>query len=161
MNPDPIARGRGLAAFFQRLEPGLWRDLVDSGLVPAPQDPEARTEWTMFALHACVRGLVGAGGFGDDGARAVEALHEEVARHWPDDGDERRAVLAVRYDEYGAIERAHAARGDEGMIGRLGAAAARHVSGTDIANAELGVLLGDLYDAIRQGTAEHVRGDEA
>lgn len=164
---DPVARGQTLAAFFLRLEPGLWRDIVDSGLVPDPADPEARAEWEAFALHACVRGLVAASGFGPECSRSVDALHDAVAERWkaaPDawgDADERRAQVAIRYEQYGEIARNLAARGDDAVIERLGEVAARNLSGTDIASAELGRMLGELHEAVSHGAAESVREPEA
>ena len=81
---DPVARGQTLAAFFLRLEPGLWRDIVDSGLVPDPADPEARAEWEAFALHACVRGLPALGHRVVQRVHRARALGPEAARgHQP------------------------------------------------------------------------------
>ncbi len=158
-----MQRGRALAAFFLRLEPSLWRDIVRSGLLPGGDTAHARREWECLALYGCVRGLVAAGGFGPDNRRAIDALHDAVAEAWEADAAgggaaERRRHAAARYDEYGALLRVHAAADEERGIARLGAAAARHVSGTDITRAELGLMLGELHEAIVEGAAESVRG---
>lgn len=163
MIEDPVLRGRSLGTFFLRLEPGLWSDIVDSGLLPVDDEARARAEWECFALYACVRGLVAAGGFGDENSQAVDSLHDAVAEAWdaaPEStggSAERRAHAATRYDEYGTIVRLQSARGDEVLTAKLGEAAARHVSGTDIAHAELGIMLGELHDAVVHGATESVR----
>ncbi len=161
MIADPVQRGRALAAFFLRLEPSLWRDIVQSGLLPGGDTARARREWECLALYGCVRGLVAAGGFGDHNRRAIDALHDAVAETWDADAAggaaERRRHAAARYEEYGALLRAHAAADDERGIARLGAAAGRHVSGTDITRAELGLMLGELHEAIVEGAAGSVR----
>jgi hypothetical protein len=68
--------------------------------------------------------------------------------------------VSARYEEYGGIGQAHEARGDDVVTARLGEAAARHVSGTDIAHVELGIMLGELHEAIAHGAAESVRAAE-
>src|SRR5258708_20103050 len=80
MITDPARRGRALAEFYLRLAPRLFDEIVESGLLPpghggAAPDP-ARAEWNCFALYACVRGLVAAGGFNRETPAAIEALHE-------------------------------------------------------------------------------------
>ncbi len=155
MIADPVQRGRALAAFFLRLEPSLWRDIVQSGLLPGGDTAPARREWECLALYGCVRGLVAAGGFGPDNRRAIDALHDTVAEAWDADtagggAAARRRHAAARYEEYGALLRAHAAADDERGI-------ARHVSGTDITRAELGLMLGELHEAIVEGAAGSVR----
>jgi hypothetical protein len=166
MIADPVLRGRTLGAFFQRLEPALWGDVLESGLLAGTDEARARAEWECFALYACVRGLVAAGGFGEDNARAIDALHDVVAEAWLadpgtfEDTAARRARVSARYEEYGGIGQAHEARGDDVVTARLGEAAARHVSGTDIAHVELGIMLGELHEAIAHGAAESVRAAE-
>lgn len=163
MIDDPVRRGRALGAFYLRLEPGLWDDVSDSGLLAGADLPSARAEWGCFALYACVRGLVAAGGFGEENARAIDALHETIADHWESEPpsfepvSERRKRLTERYEEYGAIGQNHEARGNDFVTARLGEAAARHVSGTDIAHVELGIMLGELHEAVAHGAAESVR----
>jgi len=160
---DPLARGRSLAAFFLRLEPSLWADIDASGLLEGTDLGAARGEWSVLALHACVRGLVAAGGFGDDNARALETFHAEVASAWNADpivdesADERHERVAERMESYDAIALAAESRGAETVLERLGTAAARYVSGTDIARAGLADMLSELHDAIAQGSAESVR----
>jgi hypothetical protein len=161
MIEDPTRRGRSLGGFFRRLEPALWSDITESGLLPDSDDHRARREWECFALYACVRGLVAAGGFEEGNVRAIDALHDEVAEGW-DAGEAggaaaRREHASRRYDEYGDLVRTHAAEGDDVVTARLGEAAARHICGTDIANAELGIMLGELHEAIVQGATESVR----
>ena len=163
---DPAARGRALADFFARLEPRLWRDVAESGALHGADPAGARREWEVFALYACVRGLVAAGGFGGDSADAVDALHAAVVERWaaepepPEPLAERCARVSERYAEFGRIGQEQEARGPEAVLVALGAAAARHVSGTDIADAELGRMLGELHDAIAQGAAESARQGE-
>ena len=163
MIADPNRRGRALGAFYLRLEPELWSDVVESGLLPDAEEPRARAEWECFALYACVRGLVAAGGFGEENANAIDAFHDEVAATWeadpdpPEDAAARRARVALRYAEYGGIGQTFEARGPDAVTARLGEVAARHVSGTDIAHVELGIMLGELHEAIAHGAAESVR----
>jgi hypothetical protein len=163
MIEDPVLRGRTLGAFFLRLEPALWGDVVESGLLEDVDEPRARAEWECFALYACVRGLVAAGGFGEENARAIDALHDAVAESWEADPGTfevvaaRRGRVAQRYEEYGGIGQTHEARGNDAVTAKLGEAAARHVSGTDIAHVELGIMLGELNEAIAHGAAESVR----
>ena len=82
MIQDPARRGRSLAAFYDAVSPRLLRDLEESGALPAEADAAARerwrTEWECFALYACVRGLVAAGGFNRETGAAIDALHEAV-----------------------------------------------------------------------------------
>jgi len=160
---DPIERGRALAAFYARLEPGLWGDVVDSGALHEADRVCARLEWEVFVLYACVRGLVAAGGFGEENMTALDALHDAVVVRWaaeadaPETLDERRERVAARYEEYGRIGKEQQARGPEAVMRALGEAAARHLSGTDIADAELGLMAGELHDAVVEGAAESVR----
>jgi hypothetical protein len=158
---DPAQRGRSLGEMYLRLEPALWSDITDSDLLVAGDEDRAHREWECFALYACVRGLVAAGGFDDENVRAIDAMHDAVATSWdaaaPGTAAQRREHAAQRYDEYGELVRHHAAEGDDVVTARLGEAAARHVSGTDIAHAELGIMLGELHEAIVQGAAESVR----
>jgi hypothetical protein len=162
MLADPLARGRALAGFYHRVEPSLWNDLLESGALEGVDEARARREWECVALHACIRGLVAAGGFGDKNMDAMDALHDAVAAAWeaepgpPEPLADRRERVALRYDEY-----AHLGRESEGATApTLGAAAARRVSGTDIARAELIEMLGELHEAIAQGAAEFVRRGE-
>jgi hypothetical protein len=162
MIAEPAVRGRMLAAFWLTVCPRLWDDLAGSGVLP-PADDAARArqrhEWECVALHACVRGLVAAGGFDDDTAAAIDALHERVLADWmrdsasPEGLDARRARVAVRYGEYGALE-----GGDDphAAAARLGEAAARHIAGGDVTPA-LAELVGTLHEALAVGAAESVR----
>ena len=71
----PAERGRTVAGLFARMAPALFRDIEESGLLPLPDAgarERARREWDAFALYACVRGLVAAGGFNRESG---EALH--------------------------------------------------------------------------------------
>src|SRR5467141_2923296 len=103
MIPDPARRGRTLAELVMRLGPRLFEEIVEAGVLPrgpgAPA-PAARSEWDCFALYACVRGLVAAGGFNRETAAAIDALHE----HTLDPADTvLKALVSERYAEYGAI----------------------------------------------------------
>src|SRR5881409_1214598 len=83
---DPARRGRALAEFYRAVAPRLFQDLEESGALPQTPDPaaraRARVEWECFALYACVRGLVAAGGFNRETGAAIEALHESVLSSW-------------------------------------------------------------------------------
>src|SRR5262249_37181185 len=74
---DPAERGRALAEFAQAVIPRLWSDLESSGVLP-DSGRDARDEWTCFALYACVRGLVAAGGFNRETAAAIDTMHTTV-----------------------------------------------------------------------------------
>jgi hypothetical protein len=169
-----------LAEFWLTVSPRLWDDLLGSGVLP-PADADERTrqrhEWECVALHACVRGLVAAGGFDDGTAASIDALHERVLSEWMRDSgapspagaangrdpgraetfEARRARLAERYGEYGELEGggdAHAA------ATRLGEAAARHIAGA-VAAPALAELVGTLHEALTVAAAEAVRAGVA
>jgi hypothetical protein len=163
---DPVARGRALADFHATVAPALWHDLIDSGLVAGGDSPRARDEWECLAAFGCARGLVAAGGFGSDSRAAVDALFAAVVERWaaaPVTGEpleERRARLADRTAEYAALGQAAGSPPSHGRPS-IGDAAARRICATDIAGAELGVMLGELLQAIVEGAAERVREDGA
>ena len=153
---DPIARGRTLAEFYFRLESALWNDLEGSHVLPSPVPAAARDEWSCFALYACVRGLVAAGGFNTETVAAVDAMHEAVRTAWV----ARPAALALltsRYAEYGSIGQELEAQGAGLVTQRLGEAAAAHVSTDAPASAPLAATLGDLHEALAEGAADAVR----
>src|SRR5467141_2797806 len=103
MIPDPARRGRTLAELVMRLGPRLFEEIVEAGVLPRGPEalpPTAPSEWDCFALYACVRGLVAAGGFNRETAAAIDALHEQAL----DPADPTlRALASERYAEYGAI----------------------------------------------------------
>lgn len=166
MIADPARRGAELASFFRAVAPRLWRDALESGALPAfASEADARRaarEWECFALYACVRGLVAAGGFNRETAIAVDALHDAVTGDWQEGPagfetyDARRARVSERYAEYGAIGQEGGASGAASVGARLGAACARHVAG-NARGATLGELLGDLHESIALGAADAVR----
>lgn len=165
MIADPARRGAALAGFHREVAPRLWREIEASGALPDPAGDPARAraarEWECFALYACVRGLVAAGGFNRETAAAIDALHDAVLAAWhAAPGGEDPAVLstrvAERYAEYGAIGQAGGAAGAATVTARLGAACARHVAG-DEASPDLAALLGDLHESVAAGAADHVR----
>jgi len=166
---DPVRRGESLAAFFDAVAPRLWRDVVDSGALPAtPSDQDAtraEREWECFALYACVRGLIAAGGFNRETAQAIDALHANVISTWGDNAgtgealEVRRARVSERYAEYGAIGQAGGAAGADSVRARLGAACARAIAGGR-ATESLAALLGDLHESIVAGATEAVRIEE-
>ena len=174
MIADPERRGRVLAAFFLEIEPRLFADLAESGFLapadhaPPPDLPPAaeltRREWQCFALYACVRGLVAAGGFNRETARAIDALHDIVLESWREDSpsfeshEERRARVAERYAEYGAIGQEGGAAGAATVTARLGEAAARHL--VALVPDGLASLVGGLHEALAEGAAEAVRRAE-
>jgi len=156
---DPQARGAALADFFGRVSPALWGDLVASGLLAA-DDERASREWSCFALLACVRGMVAAGGFNARSKDAIDAFHAAVLeqRTGHDPVDEPIAPLvAERYAEYEPIAQAGGKSGADSVALRLGERAASHVGARAGADAELAAALGDLYEALAEGAAESVR----
>jgi hypothetical protein len=161
---DPNERGRRLAAVYLDLAPRLWRDLVESGVLPTASLESGRDEWNAFALYACVRGLVAAGGFNRETAAAVDALHAAVLEAWDageaDAGRRRalRALVAERYAEYGAIGQAGGASGAATVTTRLGDAAARHLTGTD--SPTVAELVGGLHESMVEGATESVRSTD-
>src|SRR5262249_52736364 len=103
---DPVGRGEALAALYFRLEPRLYAALDEGGVLPARPDAggkaRVRAEWACFALYACVRGLIAAGGFNRETAGAVDALHAAVTDAWLEQGSApgARERVADRYSEY-------------------------------------------------------------
>ena len=166
---DPGARGQALAEFFLDIEPRLFADLAESdAMARGSTAPLDRLEWACFALYACVRGLVAAGGFNRETAIAIEALHERVMKAWESGGapgdpaarggslGDVRARVAERYAEYGAIGQEGGASGAGTVAARLGAAAARHVA-DETAPAGFAELIGELHESLAEGAAEAVR----
>jgi len=165
---DPEARGRALAEFFLELEPRLFADLGESvTLARGSTAPLDRLEWACFALYACVRGLVAAGGFNRETATAIDALHDHVLAAWESGASGEpfaapgaaRARVAERYAEYGAIGQEGGASGATTVTARLGEAATRHVAG-DPAPAGFAELIGELHESLAEGAAESVRRAE-
>ena len=160
MITDPARRGRALAEFYLRLAPRLFDEIVESGLLPpghggAAPDP-ARAEWNCFALYACVRGLVAAGGFNRETAAAIDALHERAL----DPGASAiKALASERYAEYGAIGQEGGKAGAATVDRRLGDAAARHMVAGDPLPALI-ELVGALHEALTEGATEEVRRAE-
>lgn len=167
---DPVRRGHALAEFFLSVEPRLYADLAEAGVMPAvdPSTPadHARREWECFALYACVRGLVAAGGFNRETAAAIDALHERVlaarteSESTAGDTGARSDRIAERYAEYGTIGQAGGAAGAITVTQRLGEAAARHMARRDPPPAELVELVGGLHETLAEGAAEAVRQAE-
>ena len=159
MISDPTLRARALAELYLHSEGRLWNDLAecDAGAALAPG---ARGEWESFALYACVRGLVAAGGFNVETVAAVDALHDAVVERWAAQSaatealDVRRARLAERYAEYGRIGQELEAKGAHQVTQALGEAAARHMAGGD---PRVAVMAGELHEALAEGAAEFVR----
>jgi hypothetical protein len=161
---DPDARGRTLAAFFLDIEPRLFADLEESGCIPASALPHrARREWECFALYACVRGLVAAGGFNRETAAAIDGLHTAVLEEWmthtiaDENFDQRRARISERYAEYGAIGQQGGAAGAETVTARLGAAAAAHIAAPIEPHEGLADVVGGAHEALVEGATEAVR----
>jgi hypothetical protein len=167
MIADPAERGRRLAEFFEEVAPRLWDDIVETGLLPdAPNDAavfRARIEWECFALYACVRGLVAAGGFNRETGAAVDAMHEAVLEQWMtgaadlDAFQARRALVSERYAEYGAIGQEGGAASAGTVADRLGRAAARHIVPGSTPSPDLAELVGGLHETLAEGAAEAVR----
>jgi len=166
MIANPERRGRALASFYIEVAPRLWTDLVESGRLPVVDEAaqfRARIEWECFALYACVRGLVAAGGFNRETGEAIDAMHEAVLEHWMsaaadlDAFQARRGLIAERYAEYGAIGQEGGASGAETIAARLGLAAARHMTLQSAPDATLADLVGGLHKTLAEGAAEAVR----
>ena len=168
MIADPARRGRALAEFFLAVEPRLYADLDEAGVLPPRADAAAeatvRAEWACFALYACVRGLIAAGGFNRETAGAVDALHEAVTGAWR--AGERGATdprierVAERYAEYGTIGQAGGASAAATVPRRLGEAAARHMCSGGDPPAGLPEMAGALHESLAEGAAEAVRRAE-
>ena len=164
MIADPGRRGRALAEFYAAVTPRLFRDLVESEALPAGgnarAEAQARAEWECFALYACVRALVAAGGFNRETGAAIEALHEAALAAGSDPASpdhDRRARIAERYAEYGAIGQEGGAAGAESVKRRLGEAAARHMAAPAAASATLAEIAGSLHEQLVEGATEAVR----
>lgn len=164
MIADPVRRGHALAELYRAVAPRLFRDLEESGALPEGADAggRARDEWECFALYACVRALVAAGGFNRETGAAIEALHESVLGV-PAVGEprsravERRVQVAERYAEYGAIGQAGGASGAATVTQRLGEAAARHMAAPAGAGEALAEIAGTLHEQLVEGATEAVR----
>ncbi|MGH7730995.1 MAG: hypothetical protein ACRENJ_07060 [Candidatus Eiseniibacteriota bacterium] len=167
---DPSRRGRALAEFYLTVEPRLFVDLDEAGVLPAHDDParaeRVRNEWACFALYACVRGLIAAGGFNRETGAAIDALHERAMAAWwnagpGDGGDEwRRTMIADRYAEYGTIGQAGGASAAATVARRLGEAAARHMAEEGPVHGALAETVGSLHETLAEGAAEAVRRAE-
>jgi hypothetical protein len=165
---DPARRGRALAGFYAAVAPRLFHDLAESALPEGDGAAleRARAEWECFALYACVRGLVAAGGFNRETGAAIEALHEEalgpLVPGAPETAAraERRALVARRYAEYGAIGQEGGAAGAGTVARRLGEAAARHMAAPAAPAETLAELAGALHEQLVEGATEAVRAAE-
>lgn len=165
MIADPARRGESLAEFALATLPRLWRDLAEgAGLDPSRGGP--RHEWDCFALYACVRGLVAAGGFNRETAAAIDSFHARVLEAWaaeyPGGDDPRRAMAAERYAEYGGIGQEGGASGAGSVERRLGLACARRLAACEgfastLDAEDLAALCGAIHEALAEGTAEAVR----
>jgi hypothetical protein len=163
---DPSRRGEALAEFYAAIEPRLFADLEEAGVLPERDDPvRVRDEWACFALYACVRGLIAAGGFNRETATAVETFHERAVASWwnaaAGDDPPLRARIAERYAEYGAIGQAGGASAAATVGRRLGEAAALHMAGGEgAASPALAEMVGALHESLAEGAAEAVRRGE-
>jgi hypothetical protein len=168
MTQDPETRGRALAEFYRTVAPRLFRDIIESGLLPADagRSDQARAEWECFALYACVRGLVAAGGFNRETGRAIDALHDDVTTAWEHEAgaretiEVRRTRVSSRYSEYGEIGQAGGKSGAATVTHRLGEAAARHMTVPDEPPDGLAGIVGSLHEALVEGAAETMRSQE-
>lgn len=166
MSLDPDRRGREVAAIYLEHAPRLFEDLIASDVWArtrgAGAAEHARREWESFALYACVRGLVAGGGFNRETAAAIDALHDAVTEAWraqSRDESAGRAHVSERYAEYGEIGQAGGASGAESVTLRLGAAAARHMTGAEPGDdlGELAELAGALHESLAESVTEHLR----
>ncbi len=166
---DPDRRGRALAQLFLEIGPRLFADLEEAGVLSEGADgrrAQGRPEVECFALYACVRGLVAAGGFNRETAGAIDALHEAVLDGWrPGDHvgetlEARRQLIADRYAEYGEIGQAGGKSGAATVTRRLGEAAARHMTAPAEPPPELAELVGTLHESLAEGSAAAIRREE-
>ena len=163
MIADARRRGALLAEFFRTVAPRLFRDLEESDVLGGVDRQLARVEWEAFALYACVRGLVAAGGFNRETAAAIESLHAHavdtngVEGVWDAPMLAHRRRIAERYEEYGTIGQAGGASGAATVTQRLGEAAARHMSGGRAPDPKLAETVGLLHETLVEGAAEAVR----
>ena len=159
MTPDTQRLGRALAEFYRDVSPRLYRDLEQASVLPPDPTGElrrrAREEWEAFALYACIRGLVAAGGFGSETAVTLDAFHDLAVS--ADSSPERRALVSRRYAEYGEIGKAGGKAGASTVNRRLGEAAARHMLASGTAPEALVELVSSLHEALAEGAAEAVR----
>ena len=162
MIADAVRRGQALAELFFAVEPRLYADLDEAGVLPPRGDDDAqarvRAEWACFALYACVRGLIAAGGFNRETAGAVDALHATVIEAWTQPGPAAgaRDLVADRYAEYGTIGQSGGASAAATVGRRLGEAAARHMSAGTPPDG-LAEMAGALHESLAEGAAESVR----
>ena len=161
-HPEPAAHGRRLAAFFRAAEPRLWRDLAESGAVPADHEREARAEWECLALDACLRGLVAAGDFRDRTAEEVDEFHAAVLEDWAARGPvdslaARRERLTARYEEYGRLARGLEAAGASRVSATLGETAATHACAPAAAPAALASVFAAMHESLAEGAATMLR----
>ncbi len=154
---NPGKRGRAVAALFFRVAAELYRDLVESGLLPAGDaraEERAQREWECFALYACVRGLVAQGGFNPLTAMAVDAFHQAVEEEWTGrgaPGEElatRKATLSQRYAEYGELGQKESRAGDPQVARKLGWAAARHMADPAEPDPALAEVVSTLHESL-------------
>ena len=164
MIADPARRGHALAEFYRAVAPRLFHDLEESGALPDGETAtreRARAEWESFALYACVRALVAAGGFNRETGHAIEALHESALGllEGPSrqEAAHRRAHVAERYAEYGAIGQEGGAAGAATVSQRLGEAAARHMAAPALPGLALAEIAGALHEQLVDGATEAVR----
>ncbi len=146
------SRGRALAHWLAHLAPALWRDIEESGAIPAGAAERARDEWDALALYAGIRGLVAAGGFNRETADEVDALNDTAGRGWTAG---TRAHRAARFAEYGGIGQALQHAGAAEVEARLGEACAAHVAAD--APARLADVFAALHESLAEAAAEVAR----
>jgi len=162
MIADPARRGRVLAELYRTLAPRLFQDLEGARVLPPGDEARRRAaeEWECFALYACVRGLIAAGGFNRETGIAIDAFHSTAVGDAAADEREaeRRGRISTRYAEYGGVGLEGGKSGAASVTRRLGEAAARHIAGDAPASPELAELVGSLHESLAEGAAEAVRG---
>jgi hypothetical protein len=161
--------GWEIGELYRQQAPLLFEDLLESGKLACGSTPEAleraRLEWECFALYACVRGIVAGADFGGPTSAAIDAFHEAAVPEPPGDAGrlavaELRRRASERYDEYADIGKAGGASGAVTVTLRLGAAAARHMLGTE-PTLELAELVGELHESLAEVVADAVRRTRA
>lgn len=162
---DTDALAASLDALLARLEESLWRDLVESGMLPAPATTpprRARREWQVLALDAARRGVVAASGFDGETHVVVQRLETTTLERWTRDepGADREAHTRERLERYARDAVRLDARHELEASARLGERCANAMCEPAGAPAELAAMLGELHASLVDGFAEAVRDRE-
>lgn len=165
MLADPRALAVALDALLARLEESLWRELEESGMLPAPAvtpPRHARREWQVLALDAALRGLVAASGFDGETRVAAERLETLAQERWARraDGIAHESHTRERLTTYAREVTALDARHEHEASRRLGVTCAIAMGAPSGSPEPLAGMLGELHASLVDGFAEAVRRGE-